>query len=630
MRLNNNIFCFLAVIFFLLKSSFSFSFVSSNSFIRESDSLLRVLEKTTDTEKKLSIYYELGYLYESNNLLKEAAEIYEKALNFIDADGGFEEEVPKLCFLLGSAYMNTGFNNKSLPVLYRGFNVAEKYNQKEMSARILISIGVLYYFLHDVEQALYYYKQALRYVDEIDNDIGKSIVLNNIANIYQIKGDASSAINYYTKAMDIQKTAKDTSSICNILLNMASVYNETKKFDKAEKLLNEAYNLAVIIDDKEQIAMIYLNMGLMHSAINNYYLAQNMFDKALEIASENDIKNVELEVLKKMEDFYYKNKNYENAYSTLKKISVIEIETRTKELSIDRSRYDAMYKNADKRRQIAEQQQRLRTARIIIAFIICFIVLFVVFNIILLRVLSERKKYIDKLEDLNLTKDKLISIISHDLRTPALAQKIAINNVIEFYNDLDDESRLNYIKLIYEGAENQIDLVENMLSWAKIQTGKIKFNPINFDLYEVIKEVMSLYAGYSSNKKIVIETNLNESLYVFADRIMISTVIRNLVNNSLKFSYPDSVVRVNVDIYDEKVVVSVVDFGKGMTESQVENIFRLKGGTRSEGTSGEKGSGIGLTVCKEMIEEHNSKLIITSKLGEGTIVSFELKRENYL
>lgn len=624
MRLNKSFVYVLTLILLILKSSFSFA--SEDPFIHISDSLLQVIEKTTDTEKKLSAYYELGKLYELNNLSREAVDIYEKALNFVDADGKFEEELPKLCFLLGTAYLEIGYNNKSLPILYRGFNIAEKYNQKEISARILISIGVLYYYLDDIEQALYYYNQALNYVDEMDNDLGKSIVLNNIANIYQVKGDASSAINYYTKALDIQKTVKDTSSICNIMVNMASVYIATGKFDKAEELLTEADNLAAIIGDKEQLAMVFVNKGLMHSAIDNYYIAQSMFDKALAIASENDMKNVELEILKTMESFYGKYKRYENAYNTLKKISAIEIETKTKELNIDRSRYDAIYKNSDKRKQIAEQQQRLRTTRTVLILVICFIILFIVFNIILLRMLSERKKYINKLENLNITKDKLFSIISHDLRTPALAQKIAVNNVIEYYNDLDDESRLNYLKLIYEGSENQIDLLENMLSWAKIQTGKIKFNPISFDLYEVVKEVMSLYAGYSSNKKITIETNLSESLYVFADRVMISTVIRNLVNNSLKFSYPDSVVRVNVDVFDEKVVVNVVDYGKGMSENQVENIFSLKGGTRSEGTGGEKGSGIGLTVCKEMIEEHNSDLVISSKLGEGTVVSFELKR----
>ncbi|RRD55582.1 sensor histidine kinase, partial [Tannerella forsythia] len=187
----------------------------------------------------------------------------------------------------------------------------------------------------------------------------------------------------------------------------------------------------------------------------------------------------------------------------------------------------------------------------------------------------------------NATKDKLFSIISHDLKAPVIAQKATLDALIANYNAYETDALLDYLERFRMASESQMELLQNLLSWAQVQTGRAKFSPLPFDITQTIAETADLYAISAENKNIRITTEMPERCYVIGDRGMIATVLRNLINNAVKFSHPDSEIHISLVSKRTSVLISVKDSGTGMTEAQVETIRGgAVSGISSAGTQG--------------------------------------------
>ncbi|MDR3666105.1 MAG: ATP-binding protein [Ignavibacteriaceae bacterium] len=232
-------------------------------------------------------------------------------------------------------------------------------------------------------------------------------------------------------------------------------------------------------------------------------------------------------------------------------------------------------------------------------------------------------KYNEELQLLNKTKDKLFAIIAHDLKTPFQA----IHSYSEILNnDLADMS-LEDIKAsfsyILEYSKNTLILLENLLEWAKLQTNRINFDLKKFDLYYVIKKAFDLYSLMAVNKDIQFIFTCPENTNVVADENIIYTVVRNLISNSLKFTPQSGKVSISA-IRSDSIKVVISDNGIGMTPEQCSNIFDADTIQSSKGTMGEHGTGLGLVLCRDLLQKINVPLIIDSNLGQGTSVCFSL------
>jgi PAS domain S-box-containing protein len=243
-----------------------------------------------------------------------------------------------------------------------------------------------------------------------------------------------------------------------------------------------------------------------------------------------------------------------------------------------------------------------------------------------LRKEAEEKivKYNEELQFINKTKDKLFSIIAHDLKSPFQV----IHSYSEILNNEIAEMSLPEIKksfsYILDNSRNTLVLLENLLEWAKLQTNRKTFELSNFDIYYVIKRAYDLYTFMAVNKNIEFRFECPENTIVMADENIIYTVIRNLISNSLKFTNPLGKVSVIACVEDFSLKIIVSDNGIGMTREQYSNISDAQIIDSSRGTMGEHGTGIGLVLCKELLQKMNIELIIESKLGKGTTVSFAI------
>jgi len=228
------------------------------------------------------------------------------------------------------------------------------------------------------------------------------------------------------------------------------------------------------------------------------------------------------------------------------------------------------------------------------------------------------------LKQLNATKDKFFSIVSHDLKNPFSSLLSMASSVSEYFDSIDEEDKRTVFKKINESLKQIHILLNNLLTWSRSQSGKIEFNPVIFPLADVIDSNVDLHKLVAEKKGVKLISNQDKNLKVYADKEMINAVIRNLIDNALKYTGKGNSIVISAKKSDSFVNVSVKDDGLGISDENIKKLFRIDVKYKQEGTSGEKGTGLGLILCKEFVEKNNGKIKVESKLGQGSVFSFSI------
>ncbi len=231
----------------------------------------------------------------------------------------------------------------------------------------------------------------------------------------------------------------------------------------------------------------------------------------------------------------------------------------------------------------------------------------------------------EKLLTLNATKDKFFTIIAHDLKNP-FSSILGFCEVLLFrYEKYDDSKRKHLIGIIDQSAQKIYKLLENLLEWARSQTGNIKYTPEEFEIEEMIRDIIVLVDNSLNEKGLKISYNIPKDLKIYADKNMIYTVIRNLVTNAIKFTEAGEItVEAKEDDFQTKL--SVIDKGVGIRPEVLDKIFEIEKSKSTEGTRGETGTGLGLILCKEFIERNMGTIGVESELGKGSIFYFTIPK----
>lgn len=236
---------------------------------------------------------------------------------------------------------------------------------------------------------------------------------------------------------------------------------------------------------------------------------------------------------------------------------------------------------------------------------------------------AELKKTLLDLEETNKTKDKFFSIIAHDTSN-MFTSLIAASQILEYQIDAHDKETISQIgKTISQSSQRLYRLMENLLEWAKIQKGNMACNPKEFAVNSLVGECKDLVADAAQEKEIFIRNEIDDSLIVYADPNMFKMVLRNLLNNAIKFTFPRGEVIIKSGTNGKLVSISVTDTGVGITEDDLKTIFRIDHG-HTAGTRGEHGNGLGLILCKELVEKNGGTINATGATGEGATFSFTI------
>ena len=223
-----------------------------------------------------------------------------------------------------------------------------------------------------------------------------------------------------------------------------------------------------------------------------------------------------------------------------------------------------------------------------------------------------------KLKDLNATKDRFFSIIAHDLKGP-FNGIIGLSEILcEDAGNLNTSTISEYAGMINASALQTHRLLDNLLKWARMQEGKMSFNPVRNVLHKVVGEVILLFADLAERKKIVLVNQVPTQMTVDADTEMLKTIFRNLISNAVKFTNANGIVSIEATNKDATVEIVVADNGNGIRAEDICKLFKVDIAFSTRGTENERGTGLGLVLCKEFVEKHGGIITVESKPGKGS------------
>lgn len=592
-----------------------------------------IFEEEGEQKQLLDCTNSLGILYSSQGNYPMALECFQKGLK-IGENLNNKNSVFGSLLNIGSLYSSKGNIEKSLEYSQRALKIAEELHYKSQITACLNNIGILYLKTNN-PQALEYFQKALANAEELQTPILIIGSLEKIGNVYENQGDFEKAMDYYLRAMKLSEEEEGMKNFAYLTLyyagrNCLKQKKYTEALSYSLKSLEIANKLNLLGNQKN-----------LHELLSEIYNATHDYKKAY----------INHKLFKELNDSIYNESN-------IKKITELEYtykyEKEKQATELEQHKKDAV--------QAAEKkQQGIIILALILGFV--FMILLVVYiyrsykikkksNIILTKQkeeieakneelvqlneeISSQKEEIttinnvietknEKLQELNATKDKFFNIIAHDLKNPF--------NVILGFSDLlrtgsnqyNQEQTMEIISMMHTSAENAYKLLENLLEWSRSQTGEIDFKPKNLVFKDLVVESENLCENFAKEKSISISNEIPDNLIVYADPNMLSTILRNLITNAIKFTHKGGNITITSILQNAEITILVSDTGIGMNENTRSKLFKINEKISILGTEKEKGTGLGLILCKEFVEKHGGEIWVESELGKGSNFKFSI------
>jgi signal transduction histidine kinase/Tfp pilus assembly protein PilF len=608
---------------------------------------LEISKKTGDNLLVMNSYIHLADVYTTENLSDTAIFYYKKAFELL---GKSEKNLLYKATILnniGNTYLSILEYDKALENFIAALEIFNKLNQKDKASVTLNNIGRIYIALRQYEDAIKYFNRAIALNVKNNSLYNLSMNYLNLGIVFGEDQQFDSALFYYQKASDI------ASKNGFIMLEAKSLYNSgvelinMGEYDNALEVLKKSSEIC----EKNGVleGLVYNNMSLAktYSLLGEYYKAIEILKNAIETSKQigldetleslySDLSKNYQEINDYKKAFYYHNIADSIADSTLS----LKVYNQINEL-------EAKYESEKNKQEIANLKLRdeinsvkIQRQNYLILSISFGLIVLIIFIFYLLASRKRTKQLIEKLEvqnteirkqshelqDLNATKDKLFSIIAHDLRNP-MATVIGFTDLLkQDFKSFDDNIKLEYVGYINEGANKTFKLLENLLTWSRTQMGEIKYNPEKVDIEKTASEIIDLSKEIAGNKNIKLKPLLVDDNLVVADKQMLTTILLNLVNNAIKFTPENGEVNITSEQVSEgKLKVCVKDTGVGISKENIQKLFRIDQSYSTTGTKKETGTGLGLIIVNEFIEKHNSKIEVESEPGIGSCFSFILQ-----
>lgn len=231
-----------------------------------------------------------------------------------------------------------------------------------------------------------------------------------------------------------------------------------------------------------------------------------------------------------------------------------------------------------------------------------------------------------RLEELNASKDKFFSIVSHDLQSPFEDLLHFTEFIAENFAHCSPEEVEEIVSTLRNTVGNLYELLKNLFTWASVQRGKMEYYPQFINVQEIVERNMTLFRANAEYKHVMLKNLIKHELPAYADAGAVYAIVRNLISNALKFTEPEGKVTIDAMPEDQYITISVADTGIGMEKEDVATLFRIDTKYQRVGTAGEEGTGLGLILCKELVEQSGGMLSLVSELGQGTTVTFSLPK----
>lgn len=633
--------------------------VSYSSEINYSDSILASMSKFSTEEKINAIAEECWSIRESNP--RQAIQLGNLALN-IALNSKYQKKVPELYNYIGAIYLNYLHDiNNSVPFLEKAlyesilrkdsielayaynnlgdlyfrtnniplalkydiqsYDIFTKINFKRGICYSLTNLGEAYLAKKEFEKSREYFEILYEKEKELNNIGGIAFSTLQIGNTYFKEGNYEKAELYFIKADSISERFKNNTFKAECLTGLAKIKLVKNQFKQAMELVQMAMELNIqtsyipgIIDNKLDLSILLANIG-------NFTLSEKLLNEAIELANSlefptyilkayktklefNKLKNIQDDVIASYQEYFA---IYDSLYILQSTESLNEMQQNLKtQLSMEKFQKD--------------MELRLKYRK----FLYVVIAMLVLIGLLFYWRFRTTKILNRKLNETNNTKDKLFSVIAHDLKSPFNAI-LGLSEILQ--QELEQKNytnALHYSSNLTKISHDLYALINNLLNWSRAQRNIIKLEPENIRLSEIIEDIKKIQEAQAQSKniKIISETQKYDNIYT--DKNSLFIVLSNLVSNAIKFSPENGKILISANEKEQNVTIKIKDEGIGMTDEHISTIFDIKNSKSTPGTKNEKGTGLGLIICKEFVERMGGSISVNSRQGKGSTFNIEL------
>jgi len=629
------------ILYFILFIFIQLSVLGQNKTDILEKQLLTVKEDST----KINVLLELSWLNRRINPLKSINYSYE-ALQLSKTNASNEKIIKSMSYI-GVALRSAEYYQEAIRYFTEALELSIAYKIPEEEGFSYINLGFTYFSQKEYNKAEINFLKGMQIGNNLNSSELKDYAFTYLVLLYDETKQYEKALSWSRKVEPIKIKKNDSTRLGALYLKNSDIYFALKNYKQALSTLNIA--IKILDHDTLGLYRAYSKKAIILLTTNNLseslQLAQNAFDVINSTSStgfkELDYVNLNIELCTTLIEIYTQKKDFKQVayYQTilLQQKNKILTDKTTREV-IGASMHRLLQEKENENIKLTyEKHERDRTLERRRFYEIGGLLIFVFLSVFMYILFKERQKLKeinqilhqqkDELDESNATKDKFFSIVAHDLKNPFHALLGLVEIMKENLKNDDKQHLTTILEYLTQTINAGYTLLENLLSWSQSQKGKIQYNPEVFSLTTLLNTVLSLMASSAKEKHISFDLNITENDKVLADKNMVLTVLRNLISNAIKFSYEHGIIDISAKIEAQFLKISITDKGMGIDPQNKTKIFEIAENVSTHGTLGEKGTGIGLPLCKEFVEKNKGKIGVESKINEGSVFWFILPLE---
>ncbi|MCK4989330.1 MAG: tetratricopeptide repeat protein, partial [Bacteroidales bacterium] len=579
----------------------------------------------------------MGIIHKNRGDYVEALSVYQESVLYLDSVRN-ADDISKGYINMGNLFVLLGSYERALEYFGKSLEIAERNNYQHNISLLLLNSGVIQNKIGNYDEALNLYQRSLRVSRSLNDPVQISNCLINIGTNYADMGEPERGLEYVQEGMEKKIELGDDRTISNCYIHLADIYSIMEEHEKAIELLNRAIPIKEQLDEPDGLIRCYLGLGSSALEQGRYGEAVRMTDMALEIAREIRAMEYIAEGYLIKKEIALRQGNYRSAYQYemqhhLYRDSLMDEATAKAAMEMEFRMRSRMLQQENENLKIQSNLDQLLMRKRTMVFhsslvIVSVLILALILVLYFMRrhkntslKLEEKNLVITKqnlkLDQVNKTKDRMMSIIAHDLRGTIGNQLTAVEvlNRIEG-DDKVEIDRKRLLGNLKNSASYSLELLENLLHWSRLEEGASNYHPEEVKLNTLVSNCLSLFSENAKNKELTFVKDIKGIVICYSDKIMMETIYRNLISNAIKFSDPGGSITIGLNKVDGMIRFSVRDQGIGMCVEEIRKITQ-NGGITRRGTANEKGAGMGLTLVREFTKIHNGELFITSEPDKG-------------
>ncbi|MDX9848178.1 MAG: tetratricopeptide repeat protein [Tenuifilaceae bacterium] len=614
---------------------------------------LAIRKELDDAQRLGSTYNEMGNLFAQQGNLAEALKSYLNSLK-IRQEANLQTDIARSLVNIGITYRQLNSHHNALKYFNQALGIITDSSDPVGKSYIYIHIGNSLRDMGNAKEAVENYAKALNLRKNTGNQILIAQAMRSIAVAYNETDDFQKAHQHLDQAIIIAKSLNDEGLVADLLNEKGNVLQRQGKLLEAISYFDQASILFGKIFDLDKRGLCLRKIGELQTKLGHFNSAFDNLKLALSLSEKTQNKKLKELTLLALHNFYSSRGQYMEALTYFKQYIAIkdslvaitrmenilqasldvELNKKAEEIKLIESEVESLRTEAQLREIQLKQQKLIKNFLAISSIFVLVVALGSIYGYVVIRKknlrLNEAYEKItlseSELKKMVQTKDKLFSIIAHDLRSPFTALVGLTEVLANQSNDLSKPDINEYSKLINESSEKLLKLIENLLEWSRSQTDKILLSPKPINLYSLVNDSISVLMLQANAKEIKVDNLVPKDLIVMADYETMTTVIRNLTSNAIKFTTKGGTVKLAAEVDPGFISIRIADTGVGISPENQAKLFKLDESFSTKGTGQEAGTGLGLIICKEFVEKNQGTISVTSSQGKGTIFTIKLHK----